>query len=310
MASAWQPGYVRLHHSGELKQRAEQAYGRLVACDLCYRACGVDRSQEPAGFCRAGPAPVVASWTAHMGEEPPLSGSSGSGTIFLTHCTAKCSFCQNFSISQMSVGREVTVERLAWMMLSLQKRGCHNVNFVTPTHYTAPILAALDVAAGQGLCIPVVWNTNGYDSLAALRLLDGVVDIYLPDAKYAENRAALRLSGMPTYVEANRACLKEMYRQVGDELALDEQGMARRGLIIRHLVLPGNLAQSADVLAWIGHELSPNVHVSLLSQYFPSHRAFDHPLLARRLNDDEWEAALDAFDAAGLNNGWGQNSDS
>jgi len=192
------------------------------------------------------------------------------------------------------------------MMLDLQKRGCHNVEFVTATHYIPPILAALDIAAAAGLRLPLVWNTNGYDSLAALQLLDGVIDIYLPDAKYANNRVALRLSGFAHYVEGNRAALREMHRQMGDELLLDDQGIARRGLIIRHLILPNNLAQTGEVLRWIATNLSPNVHVSLMNQYFPTYKAIGHPVLGRKVTFEEYDAALEAFEAAGLNNGWGQ----
>jgi len=303
---SWQPGYVMLHRSGELQRRAKRAYELLAACNLCYRNCGVNRLDGPAGVCRAGREAVVASWTSHKWEEPPISGRRGAGTIFFSRCTGRCIYCQNFSISQMGVGRSVTVERLAWMMLDLQRRGCHNIEFVTPTHDIPPILAALDIAAGQGLHIPTVWNTNGYDSPTALQLLDGVIDIYLPDAKYADNRVALRLSGFPHYVEANRACLREMYRQMGDKLVLDDEGIARRGLIIRHLILPQNMSQTSEVLHWIANNLSPDVHVSLMNQYFPTYKAVGHPILGRKVTFEEYDAALDAFEAAGLNNGWGQ----
>ncbi len=306
MGKAWEPRYVGLHRTGELGRRTEHAYAMLAACRLCARACGVNRLDEPAGVCRAGREAVVASYAVHPWEEPPLSGTRGAGTIFFSQCTGRCIYCQNYSISQMGVGRPVSVERLARMMLSLQKQGCHNIEFVTPTHYIAPILAALDIAAERGLRLPLVYNTNGYDSVEALALLDGVIDVYLPDAKYANDRVALRLSGFPRYTAANRACLLEMYRQMGDELVLDEDGIARHGLIIRHLILPANLAQTAEVLRWIAQNLSPNVHVSLMSQYFPTYKAIGHPILGRPVSDEEYEAALDAFDAAGLNNGWGQ----
>jgi putative pyruvate formate lyase activating enzyme len=308
-AMTWELPYIALQRSGELRRRAEQARANLAACTLCHRACKVNRLDGPAGVCRAGSQAVVASWTAHMWEEPPISGTRGAGTIFFSQCTGRCIFCQNYSISQMGVGRPVTIERLAWMMLDLQKRGCHNIEFVTPTHYIPPILAALDIAAAQGLRLPLVWNTNGYDSLDALTLLDGVIDVYLPDAKYADDRIALRLSGFPHYSEGNRACLREMYRQVGDELVLDENGLARRGLIIRHLILPDDLAQTNAVLRWIAANLSPDVHVSLMNQYFPTYKTVGHPMLGRRVTFEEYDAALDAFDAAGLNNGWGQEID-
>lgn len=306
---SWEPGYVLLHRTGELSRRAEQAYGALAACNLCHRRCGVDRRNGPAGVCRAGRDAIVGSWTSHKWEEPPISGTGGAGTIFLSQCTGRCIFCQNFSISQMGVGRPTSVERLAWMMLDLQKRGCHNVEFVTPTHYIPPILAALDLAAAKGLRLPAIWNTNGYDSLEALALLDGAIDIYLPDAKYADDRVAVRLSGFPKFVEGNHAALREMHRQMGDELVLDDNGLARRGLIIRHLILPNNLAQTAEVLHWIADNLSPDVHVSLMNQYFPTYKTVNHATLGRAVSFEEYDAALDAFDAAGLNNGWGQDYD-
>jgi putative pyruvate formate lyase activating enzyme len=300
------PSYLELHARGELARRVEQAHALLAACTLCPRRCGVNRLDGEAGFCRAGAGPVVASWNIHRQEEPPITGRRGSGTIFFTHCTAKCLFCQNYPISQLGVGRSVSVGRLAEMMLELQKWGCHNINFVTPTHFVPQILAALERAIGGGLRLPLVYNSSGYETVEVLRLLDGVVDIYLPDAKYADDETARRLSRFPAYVQANRLALKEMFRQVGEELILDEEGLARRGMIIRHLVLPGGLAGTAEILRWIAAELSPRLHVSVMAQYFPAHRAVGHPLLGRRITAGEYEAALEALDAAGLRNGWVQ----
>jgi putative pyruvate formate lyase activating enzyme len=248
----------------------------------------------------------VASWNIHPWEEPPISGTRGSGTIFFSGCTGRCLFCQNYPISQLEVGNKVSVERLAGMMLELQGKGCHNVNLVTPTHFVPQIMAALPHAIEKGLRIPLVYNTSGYETLKALKLLEGVVDIYLPDAKYAGDQTAHRLSGFVRYVEANRAALKEIYRQVGAELVLDDAGIARRGLIVRHLVLPDSLAGTPEVLRWLAENLSPRVHVSLMDQYFPAHKAVGHPILGRKITDEEYEEALSAFDEAGLENGWRQ----
>ncbi|MHB0875440.1 MAG: radical SAM protein, partial [Anaerolineae bacterium] len=218
----------------------------------------------------------------------------------------RCLFCQNYPISQLGVGKPVTVQRLAGIMLELQRRGCHNVNLVTPTHFAPAILRATAVAAREGLRLPLVYNTSGYDSLETLALLDGVVDVYLPDAKYACNTTARDLSGFPAYVETNRAAIVEMARQVGPSLALDEAGIAYRGLAIRHMVLPRDLSQTAAVLDWVAGALGPRVDVSLMAQYFPAHRAVGHAVLGRKITVEEWEAALAALDAAGLENGWVQ----
>ncbi len=297
------PGYLRLFRSGELQERADEAMRRLARCRICPRACEVNRLEDERGYCRAGLRPKVASWNVHPWEEPPISGTRGSGTIFFSGCSGRCRFCQNYPISQLGVGREVEVEELAEMMLDLQRRGVHNINLVTASHFVPQVLAALAVAAQKGLSIPLVYNTHGYDEVETLRLLDGVVDIYLPDAKYASDEVAREVSGFARYVEKNRAALREMYRQVG-ELQLDSDGVAVRGMIIRHLVLPGGLAGTPEVLAWIARELSPTVHVSLMGQYFPAHRALGHPLLGRKLTWEEYDAAIAAFEAAGLENGW------
>lgn len=298
-------GYVRLFQEGELERRAEEAMACLARCRICPKHCDVNRLEDERGYCRAGLRPLVASWNTHPWEEPPISGTRGSGTVFFGGCSGRCRFCQNYPISQLGVGREVEVPQLAAMMLELQSRGCHNVNLVTPSHFIPQILAALVLAAEGGLDLPLVFNSSGYDDVDALRLLDGVVDIYLPDAKYADDENARDYSGFAHYVESNRAALREMYRQVG-ELQLDGGGIAVRGMIIRHMVLPGGIAGTGPVLQWIAQELSPTVHVSLLAQYFPAHRALGHPLLGRKLTWEEYEAAIAAFEAAGLENGWMQ----
>lgn len=278
----------------------------MRACRVCPRECGVDRLAGELGVCRQGPEARLSSWNLHAWEEPPISGTRGSGTIFFSGCVGRCLFCQNWPISQLGHGQTVSAERLAEMMLELQGRGAHNINLVTATHFVPAVLAALDIAAQEGLCLPLVYNCGGYESVEVLRLLDGVVDVYLPDAKYADDAVARRLSGFTGYVAANRAALREMHRQVGDELVLDEDGIARRGLIVRHMVLPAGLAGTAEVLRWIAAELSPGVHVSLMAQYCPAYRAEDDPVLGRPITENEYLAALDAFDAAGLEQGWRQ----
>lgn len=300
------PGYRNLYERGSLHARVKAARERLLSCDVCPRGCGVNRLEGERGYCRSGAQPKVASVNAHHGEEPCLSGTEGSGTIFFSNCTGRCIFCQNYPISQLGSGSERDAEALAEAMLSLQQRGCHNINLVTPTHFVPQILAALERAVEQGLHIPLVYNTNGYERVSTLRLLDSIVDIYLPDAKYADEDVAQELSDFDNYVHYNRRALVEMQRQVGQELILDEDGIVKRGLIVRHLVLPHDLSQTEQVLFWIAENLSPKTYVSLMAQYFPAHKAVDHPKLGRRLRPDEYAAALEAFDAAGLENGWRQ----
>lgn len=261
------------------------------------------------GVCRSGPDAVIASWNIHPWEEPPISGTRGSGTIFFAGCTGKCIFCQNYPISQLGHGQAVSAERFAGMLLELQRRGAHNINFVTPTHFVPQLLAAVDVAAGWGLRIPLVYNTSGYDRVETLRWLDGVIDIYLPDAKYTDDAVARRISGFPGYVSHNRAALLEMVRQVGDELVVDAAGIARRGMIIRHLVLPGGLADTPGVLGWVATALSPHVHLSLMDQYFPAYKAMDDPVLGRKITEEEYDAALAAYEALKMDHGWMQEHD-
>lgn len=304
--SPCQPSYVSLYRSGELARRAERAWAMLESCCLCPHECGVNRLAGQVGVCRSSAELKVASWTLHPWEEPPISGSCGSGTIFFSGCMGRCRFCQNFPISQLGAGNVVSVERLAEMMVELESRGAHNINLVTPTHFVPHILAALLCAVKDGLRLPVVYNTSGYESVETLRLLDGIVSVYLPDAKYADDAIARRLSGFPRYVEVNRAALREMYRQVGKDLVLDNNGLARRGLIVRHMVLPEGLSGTSDVLAWIAAELSPYVHVSLMDQYFPAYRAVGDPILGRKVTFEEYLGALEAFDAAELERGWRQ----
>lgn len=303
-----EPAYVALHRGGELQQRAAAAWASMAHCEVCPHRCGVDRLAGERGICGMGDLPKVSSWNLHAWEEPPISGSRGSGTIFFSGCTGRCRFCQNYPISQLGYGDVVSVARLAGMMLELQRKGAHNINLVTPTHFVPAILAALARAVRQGLRLPLVYNSSGYERVETLRLLEGVVEVWLPDAKYADDETARQLSGFKDYVEHNRAALREMYRQVGAEVVLDGSGLARRGLIVRHMVLPNALAGSQAVLAWLAQELDPRVHVSLMDQYFPAHRAVGDPVLGRKVSADEYASALEAFDASGLENGWYQQT--
>jgi len=296
------PAYLALAASGELARRADEAQRRVERCDLCPRRCGVNRRAGERGFCGARAQASVASHNRHDGEEPPISGTRGSGTIFLSHCTMRCVFCQNFPISQKGVGRQVGPLGLAERMLDLQRRGCHNINFVTPTHYVHEILTALVLAVEKGFALPLVWNTSGFESLETLRLLDGVVAVYLPDIKYADNRMAEKYSSGRGYVEANRAALREMWRQVGP-LELDEEGVARRGMIVRHLVLPGGIAGTADCLDFLAREISPHVHLALMSQYFPANRADEFPEINRRVSKKEYAPLVKQAERIGFS-GW------
>ncbi len=303
-----EPGYLALFRTGELARRIEAAWAMLSPCELCPHRCRVDRLGGERGVCRMGDQVVVSSWNLHQWEEPPISGTRGSGTIFFSGCTGRCRFCQNYPISQLGYGQPFPIERLAEMMLELQRKGAHNINFVTPTHFMPHILAALPHAIEGGLRLPLVYNTSGYERVEALRLLEGVVDLWLPDSKYADNAVARRLSGFRNYVEHNRAALREIYRQVGEELVLDENGIARRGLIIRHMVLPDGLAGTREVLRWIADELCPRVHVSVMDQYFPAYQAVGDPVLGRKITWEEYQEALAALEAAGLDNGWVQTT--
>ena len=294
------PGYLKLFESGALSERARCARQRLRDCDLCARYCRVDRLATLDGVvCRTGAKAVVCSFGPHHGEEDPLRGTGGSGTIFFSWCNLRCLFCQNWEISWRGDGAEVEAEQLAAMMLSLQDQGCHNINFVSPSHVVAQILEALVIAAGAGLRLPLVYNTGGYDSPEALALLDGVIDIYMPDAKYEGSRLARKYSKVRDYVAVNRAALREMHRQVGD-LTLDNHGVAQRGLLVRHLVLPNNQAETPEVLRFLADEISPDTYVNVMAQYRPCHRAGEFPELSRRLSPSEYTDALACAQNAGL----------
>jgi putative pyruvate formate lyase activating enzyme len=290
--AVFRPAYLALVHSGELERRVESAYHHMEDCDLCARYCRVNRRKSLEGVaCRTGEKAVVNSYGAHHGEEAPLSGWAGSGTIFFSWCNLRCVFCQNWEISQRGIGREVEPHELADLMLDLQSQGCHNINLVSPSHVVAQILAAVLIAARGGLRLPLVYNTGGYDSPEALALLDGVVDIYMPDMKYADSATAHRYSHVRGYWEVNRAAVLEMHRQVG-ELVLDRNGIAQRGLLVRHLVLPGDLANTEQVLAFIAESISRATYVNIMDQYFPCYRAYDNPPLDRPITGAEYAHAL------------------
>ncbi|MBM3120992.1 MAG: radical SAM protein [Chloroflexi bacterium] len=295
---AFEPAYLRLLASGELHSRAVKARRHLEACDLCARHCGVDRSQH-LGFCRTGLLARVASFGPHQGEEAPLRGWAGSGTIFFSRCNLRCVFCQNHEISQRPAGLELTPEQLAAVFLAVQAAGCHNLNLVSPTHVMAAILQALVLAAEAGLRLPIVYNTGGYDSPEALTLLDGVVDIYMPDMKYDDARPSRRLSHAAVYPQANRRAVREMHRQVGD-LRIDNRGLAERGLLVRHLVLPGGLAGTEGIVQFLASEVSRETYLNLMDQYRPAFLARHHPPLQRSTTDSEFDAAVRLARRAGL----------
>lgn len=292
------PSYLNLVQDGRLAERVRMASERLSDCDLCGWQCHVDR-RDRTGACKTGVNALVASYGAHHGEEDPLRGWGGSGTIFFSWCNLRCQFCQNYDISQLGHGREVTADQLAAMMLALQEQGCHNINLVSPSHVVAQILAAVFIAAQEGLRLPLVYNSGGYDSLAALALLDGVVDIYMPDVKYAVEPIAKKLSKIPDYPATNAKAVKEMHRQVGD-LVLDENGIAERGLLVRHLVMPNNLAGTAEIARFLAQELSTDTYINVMAQYRPCYRADQYPELNRPPTRKELGAARRAVQDAGL----------
>ncbi|MBC7170069.1 radical SAM protein [Candidatus Bipolaricaulota bacterium] len=284
--------------TAELQARAEGLQALASPCGLCPRKCGAHRARGERGFCRAGLTPRVASFGPHFGEEDVVVGEGGSGTIFLSGCNLRCLFCQNYAISQLGEGEEIAVHDLARIMLRLQEMGCENVNLVTPTHQAPQIVAALALARDEGLRLPLVWNCGGYESVDALRLLAGIVDIYMPDFKYGDNAVAARLSGAGDYVERAQQALREVHCQVGDLVV--EDGIAVRGLLVRHLVLPDGLAGSEAVLAFIAREISPHTFVNVMAQYRPAHRAREYPPLARRPTAAEYERTLDIARRLGL----------
>jgi len=297
--SAFEPAYVRLLDSGELQVRADLAHAGLTECRQCAWECKTNRLAGKTGACKTGVLAEVSSYGPHPGEERPLSGWSGSGTVFFARCNMRCQYCQNAEISQQQAGKPTSPEALAGILLELQEMGCHNINLVSPSHVVAQILAAVLIAAQQGLRLPLVFNTGGYDSLESLRLLDGVIDIYMPDMKYSSAAIAKVYSKTPHYPQVNQAALREMHRQVGD-LMLDENGLAQRGLLVRHLVLPNDLAGSAETLRFLAQEISHNTYLNIMEQYRPAFNGRQFPKLRRPITSQEYLKVVEMAKACGL----------
>jgi len=291
-------GYLELLEKGELKNRVEQAKELLKECRVCPRDCKVNRLKDEKGYCKTGRNVYVASYFPHRGEEFPIRGFNGSGTVFFSYCNLGCVYCQNYDISQLGEGREVSPEELAAIMLYLQEEGCHNINWVTPSHIVPQLLEALYIAAKKGLKIPIVYNTSSYDSLETLKLLDGVVDIYLADLKYLKEEYGRKYSKVKNYPEVAREAIKEMHRQVGD-LKTDKNGIAYKGILVRHLVLPNDISTTKQVLKFLKN-VSPDMHVNIMAQYYPYYNAFDYPEISRRITTKEYFDALDYAEKIGL----------
>jgi putative pyruvate formate lyase activating enzyme len=298
--SRFEPSYLKAEEEGRLARVEKEFWDILRRCRLCPRKCLVNRLEGETGFCSSAARLKIASYGPHFGEERPLVGTGGSGTIFFSNCNLLCCFCQNGEINHRGDSNRVTHEDLAGIMLSLQQRGCHNVNFVTPTHVVPHIIKGLRLAIKQGFSLPLVYNNGGYDSLEVIQMLDGIIDIYLPDFKYQDGVLAAKYSsGALDYPEAAAATIREMYRQVG-ELQLDSNGVARRGLIIRHLIMPNNSAGTDRFVQWVTQNLSTSTYVNLMAQYHPEHKAFDYPELSRRITAQEWNRARTWAKSAGL----------
>ncbi|MDP3028400.1 MAG: radical SAM protein [Deltaproteobacteria bacterium] len=295
-----EPAYIETYRRNELKRRIEKANKILEECSLCARKCEVNRMRNERGICRTGRLPMVSSFSPHFGEEAPLVGRHGSGAIFITNCNLLCVFCQNWEISHLGEGEEISLEQFALLMINLQNIGCHNINFVTPTHVVPQILEALSIAIEGGLSVPLVYNTGGYDSIETINLLDGIFDIYMPDFKYWDEEVAIRLSKAPGYPEIARQAIKEMHRQVGD-LTVDSSGIAQRGLLVRHLVLPDGLAGTRDVMRFLAREISPNTYVNIMDQYRPCGEAYKYPPLDRRITAEEYREAITMAGEEGIN---------
>ena len=310
-----EPSYIGLLRDGELAQRVEALEKLLESCTVCPRDCLNNRLKNEIAACYSGRLPIVSSYTAHFGEEPPLVGTRGAGNIFFGNCNLRCVYCQNYQISQThkeQIKNEVTHERLAGMMLELQGRGCHNINFVSPTHFVPQMARSILIAAKQGLSLPIVYNTNTYDAVPVLRLLENVVDVYLPDLKYADDESGFLYSKVRSYKDHSRLALKEMYRQTGPDLIVDENGLLKRGLVIRLLVLPNDVASVEESVEWIRDELNPRVAISLMAQYYPTHQAESNKrfiLLSRRIRESEWMKATSVLEKLGMEEGWIQEFD-
>ncbi len=300
--------YQIFHQTGELKKRAEIFRVKLNSCVICPRHCLADRMNEVEGFCQSGRNPLVASTVAHFGEEPVLVGTKGAGNVFFGSCNLRCVYCQNWQISHPKIGKrkdEITVEELADRMIDLQNKGCPNINFVSPSHFVAQMVEAIAIAAERGLHVPLVYNTNAYDDLETLKLLEGIIDIYLPDIKYSNDLAAIKYSQARDYTRISRTAIKEMHRQVG-LLNIDEHGLARRGLIVRHLILPNELGDTESAFKFLAEEISKETFVSVMAQYYPTNKAQKIPLLSRKIRSLEYDRVLELLDKYGLENGWVQ----
>lgn len=294
-----EPVYLELLTTNGIKERVAMAQRCLEHCDLCPRNCGVNRNAGEVGFCKIGKLARITSYGPHMGEEDALKGWAGSGTIFFSGCNLSCQFCQNFDISQFAKGKEIHSEEIADIMLNLQNRGCHNINLVSPTHVIAQILSAIMIAAQNGLRLPIVYNSGGYDQLSTLKLLDSVADIYLPDMKYSDASLAKRFSGVSDYPTINQAAVLEMHRQVGD-LQINASGLAVHGLLVRHLVLPGGVARTQEVVMFLAGKVSAHTYINIMSQYHPAYHANRYPVLNRRITPEEYNSAIQSAIDAGL----------
>ncbi|MGA1790042.1 MAG: radical SAM protein [bacterium] len=299
MNQSFQPGYISLYQNGELQKRRDSAYRILKSCSLCPRRCKVNRLKGEKGFCRSGSEPVISSFGPHFGEESPLVGSHGSGTIFITHCNLGCVFCQNYDISHMGEGREISCKDLAKIMLFLQKQGCHNINFVSPTHVVPQILNTLILTVKEGLSIPLVYNTGGYDCTGTIELLEGVFDIYMPDFKFSGNVQGKSYAQAPDYFESASAAILEMHRQVGD-LKINSQGIAYKGILIRHLVMPDHIAGTDRIMKFISSKLSKDTYINIMDQYRPCGEADRYSELNRRITAQEYQEAIEIAHSYGL----------
>ncbi len=306
------PSYIQLLESGEFERRVNSAWKILESCTMCPSECKVNRLQGELGTCYSRAFPIVSSFTPHFGEEPVLSGVRGAGNIFFGNCNLNCVYCQNYEISQnrrRELEHEISCEKLADIMLELQKAGCHNIGLVSPTHFAIPILKAIFIAAQKGLQIPIIYNSNGYDSVETLKLFEDVIDIYLPDFKYGNNDYGKDYSKVDGYFSHAGKAIREMYRQVGNALSY-EDGLVVRGLIIRHLVLPNDLSETEQVLKYIAEEIDKDIHVSLMSQYYPTNKAAKYILLNRTVRESEYNKAIALMEKYGLHNGWIQEPES
>jgi len=309
---SFEPGYLKQFKNGVLEEKAKLAEKLLLSCNCCPHQCGVNRYESNKGFCVSGHLPIVSSYTKHLGEEPGISGKKGAGNIFFGNCNLRCVYCQNFEISQspqIEIFKTCSIKRLAEIMMELQEAGCHNIGLVSPSHFVPQIIQAIYEAAKLGLNLPIIYNSNGYDSVESLKLLEGIIDIYLPDLKYGCNEYALRYSKAKEYFTSAKLALKEMFRQVGDNIVYKDK-LVMRGLIVRHLVLPNQLSETEEVFRFLSEELSSKVTISLMSQYYPTHLACDKILLSRPIKIREYQKTVELMDKYNLNNGWIQEIES